>query len=187
MDPYNMDAYYFTQATFVWEVRGARDVNKVLAYGMKYRTWDYWLPFYAGFNSAYFLKDYKAAAGYMSKAAEISGESLFTNLAARYFYEAGEVDFGILFIKSMEDNATDPRVKKLYETRKQALLAVKEINTALTTYRMRYKRPPRDLSQLVATGILEQLPKDPYGGTFFLNEKGGVESTSKFAFRRKNQ
>ena len=58
LDPYNMDAYYFAQSAFTWEVGHAKEVNSMLDYGMKYRDWDWYLPFFAGFNSAYFLKDY---------------------------------------------------------------------------------------------------------------------------------
>ena len=50
VDPYNMDAYYFAQAAFTWELGRIHEVNSLLEKGMNYRTWDYWLPFYVGFN-----------------------------------------------------------------------------------------------------------------------------------------
>ncbi len=40
LDPYNEDTYYFVQAAFNWELERTREVNSVLEYGMKYRTWD---------------------------------------------------------------------------------------------------------------------------------------------------
>ncbi len=182
LDPYNIDAYYFTQAAFTWELGRAKDVNKVLAYGMKYRTWDYQLPFYAGFNAAYFLKDYKSAANYMRKAAELSGEQLFTNLAARYFYEADESDLGIIFLDTMTRGARDPQVKNVYKLRREALDAVKIIEQALDSYRLKTgERMPGSLEELVTIGILNALPADPYGGTFYLDDKGKVRSTSRFS------
>src|ERR1035437_4961022 len=51
---------------------------------MKYRTWDWQLPFFAGFNSAFFLKDYAAAARYYQRAGELSGSDLSRLLAGRY-------------------------------------------------------------------------------------------------------
>lgn len=183
LDPYNMDAYYFAQAAFTWEVGWARDVNKFLIYGMKYRSWDWYLPFFVGFNDAYFLKDYKDAAHYMQIAAKLSGEPLFANLAARYYYEAGLTDLGILFIDTMEKGAKDEKVRKLYDLRKRALLAVKTISAAVTRYREKYGgRLPADLTELVRSGILPVIPADPYGGTFYITDKGSVRSTSKFAF-----
>ncbi len=59
-----MDAYYFAQAVLVWDVGQVRLANELLEYGMRYRTWDYLLPFFAGFNYSYFLKDNEKAAQY---------------------------------------------------------------------------------------------------------------------------
>lgn len=181
LDPYNMDAYYFAQAAFTWEIGRARDVNAMLDYGMKYRTWDWYLPFFAGFNSAYFLKDYEKAGEYMRKAAEISGSPLFTNLAARYFYEAGRSDFGLVFLDDMIARAEDPKVRAVYQLRKDSLLAVKKLEMAVEKFHARFQRSPRHLSELAAAGILAALPKDPYGGKFYLDPEGKVRSTSKFA------
>lgn len=187
LDPYNMDAYYFMQSAFTWEVGHASDVNRVLEYGMKYRAWDYQLPFFAGFNSAYFLKDYSTAAAYMKRAAELSGNPLFTKLSARYFYEAGRTDLGLLFLNNMIKKEKDKQVRAVYETRKKALIGVREITAAVSRFRERNNRLPEDLRELTATGFLERIPSDPYGGIFYLDEKGIVRSTSKFAFASKNK
>lgn len=185
LDPYNTDAYYFTQAAFTWELGRAADVNRVLAYGMKYRTWDYQLPFYAGFNAAYFLHDYKSAARYMQKAAEISGNQLFTTLASRYFYEAGQTQLGVMFLEVMSKGAKDPGVKKAYQVRKEALEGVMLIDQAVAAFRGRTGRLPASLNELVAKGFIDSIPVDPYGGTFYLEPGGKVASTSKFAFGTK--
>jgi hypothetical protein len=182
LDPYNMDAYYFTQAAFTWEIGRVMEVNDMLDYGMRYRTWDPQLPFFAGFNAAYFLKDYRAAADYMKKAAEISGDPLFTNLTARYFYEAGDSKLGILFLSAMEKGAKDRKIRKLYEVRKKALTAVQELTEAIRRFRETHGRAPAPLSELVASGVVSAIPDDPYGGKFYIDEKGLVRSTSKFAF-----
>jgi hypothetical protein len=180
LDPYNMDAYYFAQAAFTWEVGHAKDVNRMLKYGMKYRTWDYLLPYYAGFNAAYFLHDYKAGALYMKRAAELSGNSLLTTLAARYFYEAGENELGILFLDTMTKDAKDKKIKEVYKLREKALLAVQFLEKASTKFQKKYGRHPKDLKELIASGIILKLPEDPYGGRFYLDSAGKIRSTSKF-------
>jgi len=182
LDPYNNDAYYFAQGAFTWEIGRAREVNLMLDYGMKYRTWDYMLPFFAGFNSAYFLKQYGPAAEYMRRAAEISGNPLFTNLAARYFYESDKSEFGINFLDMMEKNAKDEQVKKLYRLRKTALQAVTHIQAAVNQFNNSNGRLPVRIEELIERGILKQLPIDPYGGSFYLDDLGIVRTTSKFAF-----
>jgi tetratricopeptide (TPR) repeat protein len=154
----------------------------MLDYGMKYRIWDAQLPFFAGFNAAYFMKDYKKAAEYMKKAAEIAQEQQFATLASRYFYEAGETEFGILFIDVMKSSAKDANEKKLYEFRRKALVAVKSIEDAIKLYQKNLGRLPKTLSELVSTGFLNAVPQDPYGGKFYLDQTGKVRSTSKLSF-----
>ncbi len=185
LEPYNADAYYFAQAAFTWEVGRYKEVNNLLDYGMKYRTWDAQLPFFAGFNAAYFMKDYKKAAEYMKKAAEIAQEQQFATLAARYFYEAGETEFGILFIDVMKSSAKDANEKKLYEFRRKALLAVKSIEDAIKLYKRNFGRSPATIAELVSAGFLASVPQDPYGGKFFLDQEGKVRSSSKLSFRRR--
>lgn len=182
VEPYNKDAYYFAQAAFTWELGRFREVNNMLDYGMKYRTWDEQLPFFAGFNCAYFMKDYEKAAEYMKKAATISNEPLFTTLAARYFYEAGTTDLGIVFIEAMMKSAKDDKERKMYRIRRDALLAIQHLTSAVERYRQIYGAVPGTINELVTKGILDKLPPDPYGGSFYLDEKGVVRTTSKLSF-----
>lgn len=185
LDPYNTDAYYFAQATFTWDVGRVSEINDMLDYGMRYRVWDYQLPFFAGFNTAYFLKDFSRAAKYMKKAAMLSGEPLFTNLAARYFYEAGREDLGIIFLDSMQKNAKNEKVKELLHMRREALAAVKSIRQAAERFRSRKGRDPVAIEELVDSGFLRQIPLDPYGGRFYIDTDGTVASTSRFALSTK--
>ena len=182
LDPYNNDAYYFSQAAFTWEVGRAKEVNQMLDYGMKYRTWDYMLPYFAGFNAAYFLKQYEPAARYMQRAAEISGNPLMANLAARYFFESDKSKIGIDFLEVMEKGAKDEQTRKLYRLRKTALQSVIIIQSAVSRFKEQSGRLPGRLDELVENGVLKRLPEDPYGGRFYLDNAGTVRTTSKFAF-----
>lgn len=181
LDPYNMDAYYFAQAAFTWEIDHASDVNRLLAYGMKYRTWDWYLPFFKGFNEAFFLKDYEAAGVDMQKAADLSGSQLFTNLSARYFYESGHNDLGITYLQSMIAKERDPKVKSAYVMRLRALESIQVLEEALSTYQQQYGKTPDDLQALVESGLIEGLPLDPYGGHFYLDSTGKIRSSSSLA------
>ena len=148
---------------------------------MRYRTKNYLLPFYAGFNAAYFLKDYKAAAHFFQMASERSGNVLLGKLAARYFYESGQTQMGLTYLDSMIKGATDAKTRLIYTKRRDALLSTQTIEEAVSKYRKNFGRDPTNLSDLVERGVLESIPIDPYGGTFYLDEKGKVRTTSKFA------
>lgn len=181
LDPYNMDAYYFAQAAFTWQVGHAVDVNRLLDHGMKYRTWDWQLPYFAGFNSAYFLKDYDQAAAYMQRAAELSGNALLTNLSARFFYESGREDLGIAFLRDMIERSIDKKERRIYEMRLAALTAVQELNRAVRLYQDDHGELPQNLQLLVEKGYLDEIPADPYGGAFFIDQLGVIRTTSQMA------
>ena len=181
LDPYNMDAYYFAQASFTWEVGHAEDVNRLLDHGMRFRTWDYYLPYFAGFNAAYFLKKPQDAATYFKKAAELSGNPLFANLAARYLQESDQTKIAISFLSMMIEKTTDSNEKALYTTRLEALLAAQQIVDRIDQFEKKYDRKPMKLQELVTANLLPKIPDDPYGGTFYLDDKGKVQTTSKFA------
>lgn len=182
LDPYNMDAYYFAQAILVWDVGRVDIANELLDYGMRYRTWDWYLPFFAGFNHSYFLKDYAKAAKYYQRAGELSGSDLFKNLAGRYMQESGQTDLAIAYLSSMEKGEKNPAIKQSYRTRLAAFIEVKRIEVARDKYRKMNGALPDTINQLVSKGYLSSSPIDPYGGKFFFEPNGKVSTTSKFAF-----
>ncbi|MDY0268935.1 hypothetical protein [Trichloromonas sp.] len=182
LDPYNMDGYYFGQAILSWDVGQHQLANELLEYGMKYRTWDWQLPFFAGFNYAYFLKDYDSAARMYMRAGELSGESLFTRLAGRYLQESGETRIAIDYLASLEKGARNPVIKKTFSVRIAAFEAVLAIEQARDRFSEAEGRLPDSIHELLKSGFLAEIPADPYGGTFYFDESGQVRSTSKFSF-----
>lgn len=182
LDPYNMDAYYFAQAVLVWDAKRVKEANTLLEYGIKYRTWDNQLPFFLGFNYAYFLRDYPNAAKYYQKAADLSGEPLLAKLAGRYMYEAGQTDLALAYLGTMGKSARSAAIKKEFQVRIAAFKEVKRIETAIAEYKKDFGTVPKSIDELLRKGYLIVLPVDPYGGQFFISENGQVRSTSKFAF-----
>ncbi|MCM2359023.1 MAG: hypothetical protein NDI77_12805 [Geobacteraceae bacterium] len=182
LDPYNLDAYYFAQAVMVWDAKRVKEANALLEYGTKYRDWDYQLPFFLGFNYAYFLKDYQNAAKHYQKAADLSGEPLLAKLAGRYMYESGQTDLALAYLSTMEKSARNAAIKKEFQERIAAFSAVKRIETAMADYKRDFGTVSRSIDELLRKGYLKDLPVDPYGGQFFIDESGQVRSTSKFAF-----
>jgi hypothetical protein len=182
LDPYNMDAYYFAQSFLTWDAKQYKIANDLLEYGMKYRTWDWYLPSYIGFNYAYFLKDYKKAALYYERAGELGENQLFKNLAGRYMQESGQTDLAIAYLSAMEQGEHNPTLKKNYQIRLKAFREVRRIELARDQYRQQQGRLPDSVEQLVKSGLLTPPPADPYGGRFYFEAEGKVTSTSKFAF-----
>jgi len=187
LDPYNMDAYYFTQAIMVWDMGEYAKANKLLDYGMKFRDWDYFLPFFAGFNASYFLKDYGKAAAYYRRAGELSGADIFMRLTGRYLYQAGKTDLAIAYLKTMVGGARDRAVKSSLQRRLTALKRVKIIAMALKRYRDKYGDGKVAVKNLLTAGFLDEIPIDPYGGEYYIDKTGTVKSTSNFNFIKNEQ
>lgn len=182
LDPYNMDAYYFAQSFLTWEAKQYIIANELLDYGMKYRTWDWMMPFYAGFNSAYFLKDYKKAAVYYKRAGELTGSELHFNLAGRYMQESGQTELAIAYLSAVEKGERNQAVKKNYHVRLAAFKEVRRIELARDRYLETGGMLPVALDTLVRTGLLSPMPSDPYGGQFYIEPDGKVATTSKYTF-----
>lgn len=181
LNPYNEDAYYFAQGAFTWGVGQIGAVNGILKYVYKYRPWDFQIPFFLGFNCAYFLHDYKNAAVYFKQAADMTHSSLFTSLAARYFYEGGQTKLGISYLEYMIKNTKNRSVRKIYEKRLQALIYIDMLSSAVSKYNIKYGKTPKTLEELMNVGIIGKIPKDPYGGRFYITKSGKIETTSKLA------
>jgi len=182
LDPYNMDAYYFAQSFLTWDVKQYKLANDLLDYGMKYRTWDWYLPFFAGFNSAFFLKDYAAAARYYQRAGELSKSDLSKLLAGRYMQESGQTELAISYLSAMLKGENNPALKKNYQIRLTAFIEARRIEVARDRFRETRETMPATVEQLVAGGFLSHPPHDPYGGQFYLEPNGKVATTSKYAF-----
>lgn len=185
LDPYNMDGYYFAQATLVWDMKRVADANELLEQGLRSRNWDFYLPYFLGFNNAYFLKDYEQAAKYYKRVAELTGDDLSMRLTGRYLYESGRTDLAVGYLKVMVKGARNKAIKKTLQTRLDAFNAVRSIERAYNAYVAVFPDAVPDIETLIVQGFLAAYPVDPYGGQFYIDDNGKVLTTSKFAFAHK--
>ena len=182
LDPYNMDAYYFAQAILPWDAGKPQEAIDLLEYGFAHRTWDWYLPFFLSFDYAFFMKDYGKAAEYLKKAAELNPRAAwFSTLAARYYYEGGKTALALAYLKELIPTARNEAIRKQLIIRAQALERILQLEEAIDDFTNRFHRAPYRLQELVDLGILNHIPEDPYGGTFYLDKQGKVRTTSKLA------
>ncbi len=179
LDPYNMDIYYFAQA-MAWDFQKIPETTALLEYGMGYRDWDFYLPFFAGFNYAFFLQNYPAAARHYATAHRLTGSDLFARLASRYLYEGGRTDLALDYLELMIRGAANPAVRQTFEWRRDALREIRRVETARDQFKAAHGRMPTSLAELAGSGFLTKPPIDPYGGEIYLDSTGAVRTTSKF-------
>jgi len=159
-------------------------VNTLLRYVFRFRKWEFKIPFFLGFNYSYFLKQYDKAAIYYKKAAQLSGNPFFASLAARYFYESGRTELGIIFLRYMIQGIRRKSIRQIYEKRLKAPQAIHIIEKAVHEYKKSFGSFPSRIEDLVAKGILKELPWDPYGGDFYICEDGKVKTTSNLTEKK---
>jgi tetratricopeptide (TPR) repeat protein len=183
LDPYFEDPYYFGNAIFTWDAGMYSEANSLLKKCVEARNWDWQYPFYLGFNKFYFLHEYREAADYLLAASKRPGAYEFLpTLAARLYSSEGGTETAIVFLKVFVDNARDERTRKNYETRLEAFKKILFLERAVSRYRHKIGKLPSNLQILVQSGILPEIPKDPYGGYFYLGKDGSVQTTSKLVF-----
>jgi len=181
LDPYFIDPYYLANAHMTWEAGMVRETNELLEKGTTYRDWDWLLPFYAGFNSFFFLHDNEKAVELLSKSSERPGpREQLLSLAARLAYTDKKTENAIIFLAAILEKTEDRELRIQYMTRIHALQARLLLEKGVASYKKKHGRYPTVLQDLVKTGIITEIPKDPYGGNFTVDPQGRVESSSDF-------
>jgi len=182
LDPYNMDCYYFAQGALSWIKPAIPVLNRLLIKGLKHRTWDWYLPFFIGANYYFQLKDPLHAAQYMKQAAKLNYKSpILATLTARMFYQGNQTQAGILYLKSLIAETSSPVFKKQFKKRLHALEAILFLEQGVKRYKTRFGKTPKNIREMLTTGMIDNIPADPYGGRFYIDNDGKILTTSKLA------
>jgi hypothetical protein len=181
LDPYFSDPYYLANALLTWDGGLIRETNIMLEKGTRYRDWDWMLPFFAGFNSFFFLHDNAKAAEFLETASQRPGPSeQLLSLASRLAYKEKKTENAILFLEAITKKTEDERLKKVYETRVRALQARLFLERAVSVYKEKFGRFPAFLQRLIDSGIIKEIPMDPYGGKFSISRGGEITCTTDY-------
>lgn len=184
LDPVFLDPYHFGEMVLTWDAGRVADANRLLEKAQQYRTVDWVIPYYLGFNHFYFLHDKSKGSEYLMQASRLPESHKFLGLlASRLSTEAGRAEAAVVFLQELAAATPDPQLRRQLEQRLGAIKAVAVIERAVGIYRERYGGPPQRLEQLTEARILKALPKDPYGGQFFLDQEGRVQTTSRLVSR----
>jgi hypothetical protein len=179
LDPYFVDPYYFGQAVLPWDAHMPKEANALLDRGRRFRSDDWVIPFFMGFNTFYFLHDKAQAASYLMEAARRPGASPIVGLlAARLASKSGTTEVAIGFLDQLAARTEDRKTRDEIKRRADALRGIAVLEQAVARHRAAFGAVPPDLRALVDRGVLPALPVDPYGGTYYITPDGTVWTTS---------
>ncbi len=180
LDPYFLDPYLLANSNLTWGAGMIQEANTLLQKGARYRDWDWTLPFFMGFNYFYFLQENDKASEYLMEASRRPGASpMYAELAAKLAFKSQRTETAIFFMEELLNKTDDIIFIKEYETRLELLRNMLLLENAVNAYKKKSGRIPRHLDDLIKKGIIQTIPKDPYGGEFYIDPQGAVKTTSE--------
>ena len=183
LDPHFQDPYYLGNGFLTWGAERYEDANRLLQKAVDSRDWDWWFPFLIGFNKFYFQGKNKEGADYLLLAYERPNAwPILPSLAARLYYDDRGTKTAISLLSTILKNTTDEKIIKSYKTRLAALYGIYYLENAALLYEDRIGLPPRNIDVLVEFNIIKRIPRDPYGGKFYIDRDGSIKTTSKLSY-----
>lgn len=167
LDPYFAQTFRTVQAFLPWKGK-VEEANALLEIARKHRSWDWTPGFFIGFNYFNFQKDYAKASEYFIAASKIKGAPpMLATLGARMAQKSGRTQAALVFLKAMERNPDyDESAKHMIATRIKVLEGALLLEKAVAAYRQRFGHDIESLQDLVASGILKELPQHAEFGVY---------------------
>ncbi len=188
LDPRFLDPYIVAQMSLPYDAGMVKETNVLLERAAQTLTENYRPNFFLWYNHFYFLNDPELAAKYLEKAARIPGApAYFSTLAARMNLYAGKILAAVIFLEENLKETTDPALQKFLKLRIEALKKVGFLETKILKFRELYNKRPLNLQELIDCGLISSIPKDPYGGEFYIMEGGRVYSTSELVLPKEKK
>lgn len=179
------DPYLLAETMLTWEAGMFEEVNNMLIKATEHRPRDFRPWYFLSFNHFYFMKDFKKAAKYLEEAAKRPGAPFYlSGLAARLSLYGDETDTGIIFLEDMLRETSEPKIRIYIEKRLEALKALNTLEKGVKQFKKTYIKLPASFKELISSGIIKEIPQDPYGGEFVLLKNGRVYTTSKLVEKK---
>jgi tetratricopeptide (TPR) repeat protein len=161
--------------------------NALLEKGMKHNP-DVWqLPFYLGINYYFEFGDDAKAAEYIARAARLpAAPAYLSGLASRLYVSAKAPQNAVELMASLYEQAADGEVRHVLEQRLKEAIVERDLQVlegAIRRYRDRYSKQPDQLEDLVAQGVLNALPRDPFGGRYLYDPS--IQSVSSSSVKER--
>lgn len=188
LDPRYYDPYDIGSLIAYYDAKDIELAFKILDLGIE-KNPDQWIfPLQAGHYAHMFAKDFERAEKYYKKAMDIKGSPpiarrLYANAAFERF------DYQTAWRNWLEvyETAEDERVKKIASNhlyRTKATMDIQTISQAIAQFRNSQGHLPRELSELVTKGFLQNIPKDLDEKDYLYDAKTGRVMTRLNPWKR---
>ena len=182
LDPLFYEAYVF--AGLVLTIPGLNPALgvRLLKQGILQRPDKWKLGFLLGFNLFFLYGDDAAAVEALRASARAPGAPrMVIGLATAIAANIGAAGTALHAVDELLQTTDDASLRAFLEGRRQQLLLevdLARLGGLVEHYQAATGRPPQRLDELVASGLLDQVPQDPLGGTYSIDSNGSVTTTS---------
>lgn len=177
LNPAHEDNYYIAFAILA-QFGELDSAQTVLARASRVRFFDYQPTFFYAFNQWYYKHDPVGAATWLREAAEKLPDPdqrlTMQNMAARWMDKAQDTELAIRVVEAMAKEARRKDFRAYLELRVVRLRQLHQLRLAAVAYRERFGKPLPNLQELVDSGILANLPQDPFGFGFGFDQQGEI-------------
>lgn len=185
LDPGHGYAYQVA-GIILGSVGRVQESNAILEKGTRAFPGRYILPYLRAFNAFYYEDDFALAGKFAEIAASKEGAPAHVRQTMLAYYVKGQrPEAAIAYLSGLLAEARDDESREaLAGQLKQAYLErdAAVIEVAVERFRREQGRDPERLEELVAAGLIRAIPRDPFGGSYYLDNGGRVRST-EHAFR----
>jgi tetratricopeptide (TPR) repeat protein len=166
LDPRFTEAYLVGAMIMSIEARRPDQAVALLDKALEHMPDNWEVAYWAGWE-CYHMRDYLCAREYWSRAAEMPGAPPYMiRLAARMLEKAGDPRAAVREYQRLLEQAPDEKTRRIvgrWLDRALTELALEQTRRAVDRFEHRFGRCPRDAGELVARGLLSELPRTGRG------------------------
>ena len=182
LDPRATPTMEFCAVMLSWSAKEPEKSNFLLSRAITNQP-DYWRWYYLrAFNYWYFLDDPEKARDDLVAASHLQDAPAFiASMASRFILSDQDPKIAVDFLKEQvsrtkDENARTALIDKLnlaYIT-----LHIFQLNQDVQVFEQKFGYRPTDLNEMVSKKLLVAIPKDPFGGNYYIDEQTKEIKTS---------
>lgn len=175
-------AFEFCGTLLSWEAKHPEQSNAILTKAIQFHPTNWRYRYLRGFNYWYFLEDKKLAQSDLEIASHLDRTPAFVaSLASRLIGDQDSVETAITFLKTLLENTEEENARRTLRNKlRRAYLSqrLESLEHARATFEQVHQRKLTDLNELVTNGLIPRIPREPFGGKFYLDPESGKVATS---------
>jgi hypothetical protein len=183
LDPRAEHVYRFAGLILPWEAKDVDEGIRLLEKGVHNLPDSWMLHYYLGMTHYFFKSDSDAAAEYLAKAARLPGAPpLVTRVAALMYGRRANPGTTVQFLRELLKNADSDQMREvltrsLEDAEFRATAAA--LQPVVEAYQKQFGSLPPSMDAIFERGILRgELPKDPFGGKWEIDQSTGALRSS---------